>query len=91
MSGEGILGLCRSFLYGGSASVLASLWELEDLHTARFMGRFYRHLARGESKGCALARAKREALAGENGLSPHPCYWAPFVLVGDSDGACQLP
>lgn len=90
VSGEGILGLSRAFFYAGTASVLASLWEVDDEHTARFMGRFYRHLAQGMNKGQALAATKRECLAGNKNLSPHPYYWAPFVLMGDADGILSL-
>ncbi|MCK4547218.1 MAG: tetratricopeptide repeat protein [Candidatus Eisenbacteria sp.] len=90
VSGEGILGLSRAFFYAGSTSVLASLWEVDDAHTARFMGRFYRHLVGGASKGEALALTKRECISGEHGLSPHPCFWAPFVILGDADGTLSL-
>jgi len=90
VSGEGVLGLSRSFFYGGAASVLASLWELDDAHTARFMSRFYERLAGGFGKGRALALVKRDALSGTGGLSTDPCFWAPFVLTGDADGTLSL-
>jgi CHAT domain-containing protein/tetratricopeptide (TPR) repeat protein len=90
VSGEGVLGLSRAFFYAGAASILASLWEVDDEHTAHFMGRLYHHLTAGESKGQALTLAKREAIAGEAGLSSHPYYWAPFVILGDCDGVLDL-
>jgi CHAT domain-containing protein len=39
---------------------------------------FYAHVANGEDKA-ALAEARAETRA----QFPHPCCWAPFILVGD--------
>ena len=82
-AGDDWVGLTRAFLYAGTPTVVASLWEVDDEHTARMMSRFYHYLAAGESKGAALTRVKRDCLAGKDGLSPHPYFWAPFVLIGD--------
>jgi CHAT domain-containing protein len=90
VSGEGVLGLSRAFFHAGAASVLASLWEVDDQHTALFMSRFYRHLAAGERKGVALASAKREFCAERDPTLEHPAVWAPFVLTGDPDGVSRL-
>jgi len=83
-AGDDFVGLTRAFLYAGSRSVLATLWEVDDASTAGFMTRFYTGLKSndsGKDKADALADAQRAMLA-----SPqfgHPYYWAPFVLVGD--------
>jgi CHAT domain-containing protein len=83
VSGEGIVGLTRAFLYAGSRSVAVSLWNVSDLSTARFMQSFYRHLATGTGAVAALRQAKLEMI--EPGKATrHPYYWAPFVLVGNS-------
>lgn len=79
VTGEGLLGVTRSFLYAGAASVVVSLWEVADTSTADFMVRFYRDLNRSD-KAEALRLSKLEMI--REGSFSHPYYWAPFVLVG---------
>lgn len=84
-AGDDFVGLTRAFLYAGSHSVLATLWEVDDASTASLMTDFYTGLkteGNGRSKADALADAQRAMLA--NPQFGHPYYWAPFVLVGDS-------
>jgi len=45
--GEGVLGLARAFLYAGSRSVVASLWQVDDESTAMLMEGFYKSLLGG--------------------------------------------
>ena len=61
--GEGVLGLSRAFFQAGASSVLATLWPIDDRASARFAESIYRHLLDGSSKGDALAKAMRDALA----------------------------
>ncbi len=84
--GEELLGLMRAMLAAGAASLLSTLWAVDDRSTAELMTCFYRRLAAGESKGAALRQAQLEMLQGGlgAGLNCHPYYWAPFYLVGDS-------
>jgi CHAT domain-containing protein len=82
VGGEGVLGLTRAFLYAGSRSVVASLWNVNDTATAELMKSFYAHLKKGESKDEALRQAKLTLLKGKQANWRHPYYWAPFVLVG---------
>ena len=42
--GEGIVGLTSAFLFAGSDSVVASLWNVNDESTSIFMEDFYRGL-----------------------------------------------
>ncbi|MDR9417574.1 CHAT domain-containing protein [Gracilimonas sp.] len=44
VSGEGLLGLQRSFLSAGASSVVVSLWSIFDRSTSEFMSTFYRNL-----------------------------------------------
>ncbi|HEY7215868.1 MAG TPA: CHAT domain-containing tetratricopeptide repeat protein [Thermoanaerobaculia bacterium] len=69
--------LSAAFLAGGSRSVLASLWSIEDERTREFILRFYTGGGASEP-AVALARAQRVAIA--QGQSP--TVWAPFVLFG---------
>ena len=83
VNGEGVLGLTRAFLYAGTRSVLASLWNVNDTATAQLMTAFYRNLKRGLSKDEALRQAKLELLHGKQPSWRHPYFWASFVLIGE--------
>ncbi len=80
VEGDELLGLTRAFLGSGAASLIVSLWLVNDASTARLMEEFYRCLQAGQSKAAALRAAQRALLATKS----HPYYWAPFVLVGQS-------
>lgn len=82
--GEGLIGLTRAFMYAGAASVLVSLWSVEE-STSRLMRDFYRNLKEGMTKTEALRRAKIKLIhTRESGMSyAHPFLWAPFVLMGE--------
>lgn len=76
--GDEIVGLTRAFLGAGAATLLVTLWLVQDETTARLMAMWYQHLGKGMERAAAL-RAAQLALMDEY---PHPYYWAPFVLVG---------
>jgi CHAT domain-containing protein len=79
VSGEGLIGMTRAFLYAGAASLVVSLWQVDDESTADLMVRFYDHLRAIGDKSEALRRAKLDLI---DSSSYSPYYWAPFVLVG---------
>lgn len=88
--GDELLGLMRAFLYAGAASLVMSMWSVEDRSTAAFMQEFYRHLQGGCSKAQALSLTQRHFVNGGPGAGTdeeadytHPYFWAPFFLVGD--------
>lgn len=78
LSGEGLLGLSRAFLYAGADELLVSLWDVSDRATAELMDAFYAARAAGLSDPAAL----REAQLSLRALYPHPFLWAGFSLVG---------
>jgi CHAT domain-containing protein len=80
VSGEGMLGLVRSFLYAGASSVAVSLWNVNDDATSTLMKEFYRNLSRSVPPREALRRAKISLIHQDNALWHHPHFWAPFVL-----------
>jgi CHAT domain-containing protein len=82
VTGEGVVGLTRAFLYAGAARVAVSLWEVDDLATGRLMESFYRRMKAGERPAEALRQAKLEMLRAEPAAWRNPYFWAPFVLVG---------
>ena len=82
VAGEGLIGMTRAFLFAGAASVLVSLWRVDDESTADMMVSFYRYLERTGDKVEALRLAKLDLID----RSPYfqPYYWAPFILVGEA-------
>ncbi|HVS13852.1 MAG TPA: CHAT domain-containing protein [Thermoanaerobaculia bacterium] len=89
VTGEGMVGLARSFFYAGADSVLATLWSVDDATSARFMTAFYRALRSGVSKAEALQRARAEIRS--DPATAHPYYWAPYVLLGRGDDGVAMP
>lgn len=82
-AGDDFVGLTQAFLFAGSASVLASLWEVNDRSTAKLMSGFYQRL-RTRDGAAALAAAQR-AMIRSSGKDDHPYHWAAFVLVGSGE------
>jgi CHAT domain-containing protein len=78
--GDEIIGLTRAFIYAGTSGILASLWEVDDYYTEKFMIAFYRALKTAD-KIKALHTA-RQTMIRQYGKK-HPFYWAAFVLIGD--------
>lgn len=89
LAGEGVQSLSRAFLFAGSSSVLASLWDVSDSRTAKFMGEFYRLLAEKRSKAEALRLAKLAMLTDARASSPR--FWAPFILIGEATEPLPIP
>lgn len=88
--GEGLSGLARAFFCAGARSVLASLWDVNDRSTGPFMKEFYGYLVKGQSKEESLRQAKLKML---DSRYSHPYYWAPFILIGESESSvpCEAP
>jgi CHAT domain-containing protein/tetratricopeptide (TPR) repeat protein len=81
--GDEQLGLGRAFLAAGTASLVISLWPVEDNATTDLMKLFYEHLLKGESKVQALRAAQCQFMRHDNLEYAHPYFWAAFRLVGD--------
>jgi CHAT domain-containing protein/tetratricopeptide (TPR) repeat protein len=83
VSGEGIVGLTRAFLYAGAKRVVASLWQVNDAATAELMKRFYREML-GEKRLSPAAALRAAQLAmWRSGRWRAPYYWAGFALQGE--------
>jgi CHAT domain-containing protein len=82
VSGEGLVGLTRGFMYAGARRVVASLWKVDDVATAELMGRFYRAMVReGQRPAAALRQAKVDMW--KQGDWRFPYYWAAFEMQGE--------
>jgi CHAT domain-containing protein len=89
ISGEGLVGLTRGFMYAGAKGVLASLWKVDDRATAELMRRYYRELlVERKSPAAALKAAKVELWRQKRWREPF--YWASFVFQGDPAGVIIL-
>lgn len=77
--GDDLIGLSRAFIFAGTRSIVASLWEVDDASTATLMLHFYRALAAGKTKAQALQEAQNQLRQSQ----PHPFYWAAFYLTGN--------
>lgn len=82
-----VIGLGRGFLYAGAASLLPTLWKVDDASSAELMEVFYQTLLAHRSKASALAEAQRAFLAhARTSIRPyrvHPYFWGAFHLIGD--------
>ena len=79
-TGDEVVGLVRSTIYAGSASLMASSWKVDDLATAVLVKRFFRYLSEGKSRARALQMAQKTVY---QYIDPYPAYWAAFTLTGD--------
>jgi CHAT domain-containing protein/tetratricopeptide (TPR) repeat protein len=83
-----VIGLGRGFLYAGAASLLPTLWKVDDASSAELMEMFYQALLSDLPKAAALGGAQRAFLArSRTSIRPyrvHPYFWAGFQLIGDA-------
>lgn len=80
LTGDGVIGLSRSFFAAGSSSVLVSLWAVNDGSTSNLMTEFYNQLQQQPNK----AKALRQAMLKTKERSPRPIDWAAFTLIGEN-------
>lgn len=96
VSGDGIAGLTRAFVYAGASSVIASLGDVSDETTVRLVPEFYRDWLKGRNKAEALREAQLHLIRdlragrikvntpyGRYALPEDPILWASFVLEGE--------
>ena len=80
VSGEGVIGLSRGFMYAGAERVAVSLWNVDDESTASLIALFYKYMMKDDLSPSAAMRAAqlRRWEAGEM-----PYRWAAFTLQGE--------
>jgi CHAT domain-containing protein len=96
VTGDGIATFARAFIYAGTPSLVASLWDVADEPTNRLLPDFYRSWLAGASKARALRAAQLRLLrdlrantvrvttaAGVVAVPEHPVFWAGFALIGE--------
>ncbi len=88
--GDELLGLMRAFLCAGAASLVLSLWAVEDRSTADLMVAFYEKLAEGWTKGQPSATPSCSSCRDEMGMgrlqrARTPITGRRFFLLGRPD------
>ena len=82
VTGEGLEGLTRAFMYAGARRVVVSLWNVNDKATAALMQRLYVGMLRtNKTPAAALRAAQIEMLRTRQWQSPY--FWAAFVMQGE--------
>ncbi len=94
-TGDGVTGLARAFLAAGVPTVVAALWDLPDVTTARMQPEFYRRWNAQASPSDALRHAQLDLLRQLRGgrvmvntavgvltVPEHPSMWAGLVAIG---------
>ena len=83
-SGEGVLGLRRSFMMAGAENLLMTLWRVSDQTTPEIMTDFYREALKTGNAPGSLAKVQREwlvKLRKEKGLLEAVRDAGPFVMA----------
>lgn len=79
ITGDGVLGLSRSWLAAGSKNIIVSLWAVNDRSTSHLMTQFYQNLKTQPDKAIAL----RSAMLSTMKKHPQPKDWGAFTLIGN--------
>lgn len=76
-----VASLAEAFWLGGSQSVIASLWAVNDDSTRLLMTELYSGLRAGKGRAQALREAQLKVRATPG--FEHPYFWAGFLLFGE--------
>jgi len=86
LTGDGVVGLGRSFVEAGVPTLVVSLWSIPDAQTAALMVEFYKDIRQGMDK----AQAMRMAMLTTSRQFPDPRGWAAFTVLGVPDASAAL-
>ena len=86
LTGDGVVGLARSFVEAGVPTLVVSLWSIPDAPTAALMLEFYKNIRQGMDK----AQALRMAMLMTSRQFPDPRAWAAFIVLGVPDASAAL-
>ncbi|MGN0187295.1 MAG: CHAT domain-containing protein, partial [Paludibacteraceae bacterium] len=78
ITGEGVFGLQRAFKQAGVATIVMSLWKVNDKATQLLMTEFYKNwITNGQSKREAFRNAQNRVRS----EFKEPVYWAGFIML----------
>ncbi|MGA2402445.1 MAG: CHAT domain-containing protein, partial [Syntrophobacteraceae bacterium] len=84
VTGEGVMGLTRAFMYAGTSAISVTLWSVESISAKRLSTGLYENLQAGKGRAEALRDIKLRMIHGEEDETyRYPFFWAPVVLFGD--------
>jgi len=83
IKGDGRMGLSRAFFAAEVPTVIGSLWSVNDESTQELMVKFHKKLKQNNTPAVAMQKAQLHLLKSQK--YSHPFYWAPFIVMGDSD------
>ncbi|MDQ2733311.1 MAG: CHAT domain-containing protein, partial [Armatimonadota bacterium] len=81
---DGVFGLQSAFLSAGSASLLSTLWKVNDTATSRLMQTFYRGVQADPKHDRAEALRQAQLVLIETKQMAAPVYWGAFLLTGEA-------
>ncbi|MGK7897116.1 MAG: CHAT domain-containing protein, partial [Xenococcus sp. (in: cyanobacteria)] len=76
------LGLAGVAVRSGARSTIATLWQVNDNSTSKFMDQLYDELGNLKTTKAEALRNSQLTMLEDQDFQ-HPYYWAPFVLVGN--------
>ncbi|MGA7624464.1 MAG: CHAT domain-containing protein, partial [Candidatus Acidiferrales bacterium] len=85
--GDELIGLEHALFRAGASSLLLSLWDVPGGSTSELMKLFYMSYVRTGNATSSLQTATRELRE----QYPHPFFWAPFVLIGQTCRSRLVP
>lgn len=91
VSGEGLLGLQRSFQIAGAKTVVASLWKVPDAATGRLMQHFYENLWDKQLGKLAALRQAQLSMLAEARSGSMSGKQSRGLVVGESINEPLLP
>lgn len=81
--GAELMSLATFISDAGTASIVVSLWAVDDLATRDRMVYFYNNLAKPGPVDKARALQGAQAALASKPETRHPFFWSPFILIGD--------
>ncbi|MBN1698140.1 MAG: tetratricopeptide repeat protein [Spirochaetales bacterium] len=81
-NGSELLSLAEAFAMAGPPTLIATLWEVDDVSTSEFVISFYRELNDVDNDKLDALRTAQLMLLRDKRYS-HPFYWAPFIMIGN--------
>ncbi|MBN2533405.1 MAG: tetratricopeptide repeat protein [Spirochaetales bacterium] len=81
-NGSELISLAEAFAMAGPPTLVATLWEVNDVSTSKVVLKFYEELTGGKKDKLEALRSAQMMLIGDKNFS-HPYFWAPFIMLGN--------